>query len=116
MPCCAFAACIVGQLILGFVAVKRALLGGASGAAAAQNAVVLWRLDSPAAPAPAPAPRRAWRGARRRVRNLALVAALEVLLILGAVYGVREHLGRGAGAGHAAHVHAAPGGASAARE
>jgi hypothetical protein len=108
MPCCAFAACIIGQLILAFAAVKRALLGGAPDDG--HNAAVEWRLDAPAAPSLGPAPRSAWLPSRRAVGGLALAAALELLIILGAVYGVIEHFGHGAGEGHV-HVHAAASGA-----
>jgi len=110
MPCCTFAACIVGQLILAFGALKRALFG-ADADGVARNAAVEWRLDSPAAPSLDPAPRWAWLRSRRAIGGLALAAALEMLIIFGAVYGIIEHLGHGAGAGHTAHVHAAAGGA-----
>jgi hypothetical protein len=97
MPCCAFAACIVGQLFLAFGAVKRALFGGAPYGIAARNAGVGWRLDSPAAPSLGSAPRWAWLRSRRAVGGFAFPAALELLVILGAVYGVMEHLGHGVG-------------------
>jgi hypothetical protein len=87
MPCCAFAACIVGQLFLAFGAVKRALFGGAPYGIAARNAGVGWRLDSPAAPSLGSAPRWAWLRSRRAVGGFAFPAALELLVILGAVYG-----------------------------
>jgi hypothetical protein len=105
MPCCAFAACIVGQLLLGFGALKRALFG--DDGSAARNAAVEWRLDSPVSPPLDPAPRWAALRSRRALGGLALAAALELLIVLGAVYGVIEHLGHGKG--HAAHVHAAAG-------
>jgi hypothetical protein len=110
MPCCAFAACIVGQLIFAFAAVKRALFGADPDGIAKRNAVVEWRLDSPAAPSLGDAPRSAWLRSRRAIGGLALAAALEMLIILGAAYGIIEHLGHLAGAGHTAHVHAAAGG------
>jgi hypothetical protein len=108
MPCCALAACIVGQLILGFVAVKRALFGGATDAGEESNAAVLWRLDSPVEPALAPIAGRAWAGGRRGVRRLVLIGAIELVLVLGAAYGVREHFAHhGSHAEHAAHAHGA---------
>ena len=114
MPCCAFAACILGQLILAFGVAKRALFGRARGGIAARNAAVEWRLDSPAAPSLGTAPRSAWLQTPRAVGGLALAAALELLIILGAVYGVVEHLGHDE-AGHE-HVHVSTGGVPAADE
>jgi len=109
MPCCAFAACIVGQLILAFGAVKRALFGADPDGIATRNAAVEWRLDSPAAPSLGDAPRWAWLRSRRAIGGLALAAALEMLIIFGAVYGIVEHLGHDGAAGHTAHVHVAAG-------
>jgi hypothetical protein len=109
MPCCAFAAAIVGQLILAFGAVKRALFGGPQGGVVARNAAVEWRLDSPARPSLAAAPRFAWLRSRRAIGGLAFAAALELLIIFGAVYGFMEHLGHGTVEGHTAHVQAAGG-------
>ena len=103
MPCCAFAACIVGQLIFGFGAIKRALFGGARDGSPARNDAVEWRLGSPSAPALEPAPRWVWAG-RFGARGLALAAVVELLILLGAVYGIAEHLGHGE---HAGHVHGA---------
>ncbi|HUE38482.1 MAG TPA: hypothetical protein VMR29_03210, partial [Candidatus Binatia bacterium] len=94
-------------------AVKRALFG-ADADAITRNAAVEWRLDSPAAPSLDPAPRWAWLRSRRAIGGLALAAALEMLIIFGAAYGIIEHLGHGAG--HTAHVHAPAGGAPAIHE
>ncbi len=104
MPCCAFAACIVAQLLLGFRAIKRAVFGPSAGEFTARNLAVEWRLDS-AAPAfldLVPESRR-WLWGRRSLRGLALAAALEVVIVLGAIYGVVEHLGHGGG--HTEHAH-----------
>ena len=109
MPCCAFAAAIIGQLILALAAVKRAVLGYPPQGLEARNAAVEWRLDSPAAPVLAPAPRSHWLGSRRVVGGLVLAAAFELLIILGGAYGLIGHLGHGKGAEHAAHVHAVTG-------
>lgn len=103
MPCCAFAAAIVGQLMLGLGAVRRVLFGG-DGGSAARNDVVEWRLDSSYSPAVEASPRWAW--ARRfGVRGLAIAAVVELLILFGAVYGVAEHFGHG---GHTGHVHGKP--------
>ena len=108
MPCCAFAACIVAQLFLGVRAIKCAIFGRVAGESTARNLAVEWRLDSVApvsldlAPPPA-----GWLLGGRSLRGLALAAALEVVIVLGAIYGVVEHLGHGAG--HSGHAHRAEG-------
>jgi hypothetical protein len=104
MPCCAFAACIVAQLLLGARAIKRAIFGQRAGEAAARNLAVEWRLDSAAAASLELAPpSNRWLMSRRSLRGLALAAALEVAIVFGAIYEVVEHLGHGAG--HSGHVH-----------
>lgn len=97
MPCCAFAAAVIGQLLLVVRAVKRLLLGESPGAA--RNIAVEWRLDGGDVPAETPRP--FWPGSRRVLGGLAIAAALEIALVLGAVYGLVDHFGHG----HAAHVH-----------
>ena len=104
MPCCALAACIVGQFVLAFHALRRALFG-APDETTLRNSAVEWRLDAEAAPSLAPARRPAWLKSRRAVGGLALAAVVELLIVLGGIYGVIEHFGHGAH--HAAHVHAA---------
>lgn len=107
MPCCAFAACIVAQLILGVRAVKRALFGGAADAFTARNSAVEWRLDSAAATSvDVASPSLAWLRDRRSLRFLVLAAGFEVVIVVGAIYGVVEHLGHG-GAAHSGHAHRA---------
>jgi hypothetical protein len=101
MPCCAFAACIVAQIILGVSAVKRALFG--SGVESPErNPAVEWRLDSPPAPSLDLAAGRLPR--RRSLRVLALAAAVELVIIVAGIYGVVEHFGHGHGGEHAAHA------------
>jgi hypothetical protein len=104
MPCCAFAACIVAQLLLGVRAMKRAIFGQRAGESAARNLAVEWRLDPVAAPSSDLAPAfAAGFLSRRSLRGLALAAALEIVIVLGAIYGVVEHLGHGGG--HSEHAH-----------
>lgn len=103
MPCCAFAVCIVAQLVFGVRALRRAVFGGAAAESMARNAVVEWRFDSAAAASLDLAPEsRGWLWGRPSLRGLALAAALEVVIVLGAIYGVVEHLGHGGG--HSGHV------------
>ena len=103
MPCCAFAAAFIGQLILGLGAVRRALFGSAD-QSAARNDAVEWRLDSSHSQAIEAAPRWAW-ARRLGVRGLAVAAVVELLILFGAFYGAAEHFGHG---GHAGHVHGTP--------
>ena len=105
MPCCAFAAAILGQLILALGAVKRVILGGSASDATARNAAVEWRLDSPTAGVPPP-PRYAWLKSRRAIGGLAFAAAIEIVIVIGAVYGFVEH--RGHGATHHEHTEVQP--------
>ena len=108
MPCCAFAACIVGQLILLLGAVKGALFGRPSAMPTARNTAVEWRLDAANTVARSPMPYSAgWRPSGVTVRGLVLAAALELAIVLGVIYGVFEHLGHGAHAAASSHVHAA---------
>jgi hypothetical protein len=84
--------------------VKRAVFGPGAGESAARNLAVEWRLDSAAAASLVLAPEsRGWLWGRRSLQGLALAAALEVVIVVGAIYGVVEHLGHGAG--HSGHVH-----------
>jgi len=107
MPCCAFAACIVGQLILIVGAVKGALFGRPAASPAARNTAVEWRLDAANAVARSPMPSSAgWRPSRAAMRGMMLAAALEVAIVLGVIYGVFEHPGHGAHATPSSHVHA----------
>jgi hypothetical protein len=81
MPCCAFAAFIVSQVVLGFGAVKRFVLRSSDAFEdAPSNFATEWRLiGAPVLAAPS----------RRRfgLRILAIAAAIEILLAIGAAYG-----------------------------
>ncbi len=86
MPCCAFAAFIVSQIVLGFTVIKKSVLrSGDDLNEVSINPATEWRLigGAPALPLPA----------RRRVGllTLALAASIEILLAAGAVYGYHLH-------------------------
>jgi hypothetical protein len=86
MPCCAFAAFIISQVVLGFGAIKKFVLrSGDSLDDAPNNPATEWRLIG-AAPALAPPPQR-----RLRMRTLALAGSIEILLAIGAAYGYHLH-------------------------
>ena len=94
MPCCAFAAFFVSQFVVVFAAIKRWILGiDADGG----NSSVEWRLGAASTPRAA----FAWRG--RAMRGLAIAAAVELLLVIGAAYGLAAHLRHGHD--HTGHVH-----------
>ncbi|MDO8434080.1 MAG: hypothetical protein Q7S58_16910 [Candidatus Binatus sp.] len=95
MPCCAFAAFIVGQILIGLDGFKRFVLRR-DAAIVPDNAATAWRLDG--AGSPAPGAGRAFSG-RRSIRWIAIAASLEVALAIGGIYGIRAHH-------HAAHHHA----------
>ena len=85
MPCCAFAAFIISQAVLGFGAFKRFVLrSGNSLDEAPANPATEWRLIG--GPALAPPPSR-----RFGIRILALAGSIELLLAIGAVYGYHIH-------------------------
>ena len=108
MPCCAFAACIVGQLILLLGAVKGAVFGRPATESTARNTAVEWRLDAANAVVPNHLPSSGgWRPSRRAMGGLALAAALELAIVLGVIYGVFGHLGHRDHAAASSHVHAA---------
>ena len=97
MPCCAFAAFLLGQLLLGLAALKRLLLGRSAAADAPLNVVVEWRLAPAAAGPHAAGPHAAAPvlSTRRRHRvwtwSLAGAAVLEAALLLGAIQFARTH-------------------------
>ncbi len=100
MPCCAFAAFIVGQILLGLNAVKRFVLGNSFDAAVPDNPATEWRLagSEQFTPTPANTSRRAL-GARW----FAVAAVIEMALLFGGAYGIRSHFQH-----HANHNHTAP--------
>ena len=86
MPCCAFAAFIISQIVLGFGAFKRFVLrSGDALDDAPSNPATEWRLigDAPSFAAP--------RVRRFGTRMLALAVSIEILLALGAAYGSHLH-------------------------
>ena len=80
MPCCAFAAFILGQILIGFDAVKRLVFGRSTPAVI--NPATEWRLGTPAVAAP-----------RSRIspKWFAVAAPIEIALVLGAGYGLHLH-------------------------
>jgi hypothetical protein len=97
MPCCAFAVFVLSQLGLFFGAIGRAVLGrraASQSATAPPNAVVDWRLEPAAPMSGALTPSCGSNTSRRRWRwpGFALAAAVELALVLGALYGQRSHL------------------------
>lgn len=85
MPCCAFAAFILGQVLIGLDGIKRFF--GLAASATPNNPATEWRLNSIA-------PRRKSRP-RLGVRWAAVAAILEIALVVGGAYGLRAHLGPG---------------------
>ena len=82
MPCCAFAAFIVSQVVLGFGAIKRFVLRSDNAFDdVPSNLATEWRLIG-GAPALAAPSRRSF-----GMRILATAAAIEILLAIGAAYG-----------------------------
>lgn len=87
MPCCAFAAFIVSQIVLGFGVVKKLVLrSGDSADEAPNNPATEWRLIG-GAPAIAATPIR-----RFGIRALALAASIEIVIAAGAAYGYHLHM------------------------
>ncbi len=73
MPCCAFAAFIVSQVVLGFGAIKRFVLRSDDA------------LDDTPITLAAPSRRRSG------LRILAIATSIEILLVIGAAYGYHLH-------------------------
>jgi hypothetical protein len=101
MPCCAFAAMIVAQLLLGVRAVKRRIFGGVEEGLETRNPAVEWRLGDAGEVTPPPRARSA--AARWSFGGFAAAAVFEVLIAAGAIYGLAAHLGHHGG--HAADAH-----------
>jgi hypothetical protein len=86
MPCCAFAAFIISQIVLGFGAIKRFVLRRDDSLEAAENnPATEWRLNGDASALAASTPR------RFGIRALALATSIEILLGVGAAYGYHLH-------------------------
>ena len=86
MPCCAFAAFIVSQVVLGFGAFKRFVLRSDDAFDdAPNNSATEWRLIGGAPALAAPSRR------RYGLRMLAIAASIEILLAIGAAYGYHLH-------------------------
>jgi hypothetical protein len=88
MPCCAFAAFIFGQILLGLHAMRKFLFGASSDAEVADNPATQWRLGgvAPISARPANGFRRA-----RGARWFAAAAVIEMALLLGGAYGLHAH-------------------------
>jgi hypothetical protein len=86
MPCCAFAAFIISQIVLGFGAIKRLVLRRDDALdEAPRNPATEWRLIG-AAPVLESSP-----GRHFGIRTFAFAASIEILLAVGAVYGYYQH-------------------------
>ena len=86
MPCCAFAAFILSQVVLGFSAIKRFVLRSDDAFDdAPNNSATEWRLIGGAPAIAAPSSRRFGLGI------LAIAASIELLLAIGAAYGYHLH-------------------------
>jgi hypothetical protein len=85
MPCCAFAAFIISQIVLGFGAIKRFVLRSEDSLDdAPNNPATEWRLTGAST---VMAPSRRLFG----IRTLAFAASIEILLAVGAAYGYHLH-------------------------
>jgi hypothetical protein len=99
MPCCAFAAFIVGQILVGIDAARRFLTGSVLNVAdLPRNPATEWTPFSTLTASPLIVPRR-----RSGIRAIALLASIEVLLAIGAMYGIHHHRSHHHPAGAAAH-------------
>jgi len=86
MPCCAFAAFIVSQIVLGFGAIRRFVLRSDDAFDdTPSNAATEWRLIGGASALAAPS------RSRSGLRILAIAASIEILLVIGAAYGYHLH-------------------------
>lgn len=86
MPCCAFAAFILSQIVLGFGVVKRLVLrSGDAISDAPINPATEWRLIGSTPEVPGPSSR------RLGLRTIALAASIEIALGFGAIYGYHRH-------------------------
>jgi hypothetical protein len=90
MPCCAFAAFLLGQLLLGLAALKRVFLGRSAAADVPLNAAVEWRL-LPATGSSPNTPSRGWPRRRVWTWTFAAAALIEAALVVGAIQLARTH-------------------------
>jgi len=88
MPCCAFAAFIIAQIVLGLDALKRFFFG--RGLKSLEfNAATEWRLDAVSMTTSASA-------RRLSPRWFAIAAAIELAIVAGGAYRLRTHFETGA--------------------
>jgi len=86
MPCCAFAAFILSQVVLGFGVVKRLVLrSGDTINDVPANPATQWRLIGSIPEVPAPS------GRRLGLRTIAFAASIEMAFGFGAIYGYHRH-------------------------
>jgi hypothetical protein len=86
MPCCALAAFIISQIVIGFGAIRRFVLRSDDSLDEAwRNPATEWRLIGGGPAFAAPSSR------RFGMRTLAMAASIEILLVLGATYGYVLH-------------------------
>jgi len=85
MPCCALAAFILGQVLIGLDGIKRFF--GIAASATPTNPATEWRLNGIAPPRKSPP--------QLGVRWAAVVGILEIALVAGGAYGLRAHFGHG---------------------
>ena len=83
MPCCAAAAFIIAQVMLGVDALRRFFFGSGS-AAVAGNPATEWRLDAPALALP--------KSSRILTpRRIAIAAVIEIVILAGGGYELHAH-------------------------
>lgn len=100
MPCCAFAAFIVGQILIGLDALKRFVSRrAASPADFPTNPASEWRLGASAV---SEYPSRA--RLRFGLRWMVVAGSLEIILALGGAYALRSHLPHHGGSAPAEYV------------
>ena len=87
MPCCAFAAFIVAQIVIGLDAAKRFFFG--TGLKSLEsNPATEWRLDAVSLSAPS--------SPRLSPRWFAIAAAIEIAIFASGAYGLSTHFRSGA--------------------
>jgi len=85
MPCCALAAFILGQILIGLDGIKRFL--GIAVSAPPDNPATQWRPGAITTPPKS--------SLRLGFRWAAVVAVVEIALVAGGAYGLHAHFGRG---------------------